>query len=70
MLVVLGTGLLKPNVSAVVGELYAQNDQRRDAGFTVFYMGINIGAAGSAPSCAGVLAAYNWRYGFAARRAS
>ncbi len=43
LLVVLGTGLLKPNVSAVVGELYAQNDPRRDAGFTIFYMGINIG---------------------------
>ena len=46
MLVVFGTGLLKPNVSAIVGELYAQNDPRRDAGFTVFYMGINIGADG------------------------
>jgi proton-dependent oligopeptide transporter, POT family len=65
MLVVLGTGLLKPNISAVVGELYAENDPRRDAGFTVFYMGINIGAV-LGPIVCGFLAAYEWRYGFAA----
>ena len=65
MLVVLGTGLLKPNVSAVVGELYAPNDPRRDSGFTVFYMGINIGAV-LGPIVCGVLATYDWRYGFAA----
>jgi POT family proton-dependent oligopeptide transporter len=65
MLVVLGTGLLKPNVSAIVGELYAQDDPRRDAGFTVFYMGINIGAV-LGPIVCGVLATYDWRYGFAA----
>ena len=65
MLVVLGTGLLKPNVSAVVGELYAQGDPRRDSGFTVFYMGINIGAV-LGPIVCGVLASYDWRYGFAA----
>ncbi|MGG3562809.1 peptide MFS transporter [Neobacillus rhizosphaerae] len=44
VLIVLGTGLLKPNVSTVVGELYSEKDQRRDAGFTIFYMGINMGA--------------------------
>ena len=65
MLVVLGTGLLKPNVSAIVGELYAPNDPRRDAGFTIFYMGINIGAV-LGPIVCGLLAAYDWRYGFAA----
>jgi POT family proton-dependent oligopeptide transporter len=65
MLVVLGTGLLKPNVSAVVGELYARNDPRRDAGFTIFYMGINLGAM-LGPIVCGVLATYDWRYGFAA----
>jgi POT family proton-dependent oligopeptide transporter len=64
MLVVLGTGLLKPNVSAIVGELYAANDPRRDAGFTVFYMGINIGAF-LGPIFCGALALYDWRYGFA-----
>jgi len=43
-LIILGTGLLKPNVSAIVGELYGKEDQRRDAGFSIFYMGINLGA--------------------------
>lgn len=43
-LIIVGTGLLKPNVSSVVGELYAENDNRRDAGFSLFYMGINMGA--------------------------
>ncbi|APR80112.1 Di-/tripeptide transporter [Minicystis rosea] len=43
-LVALGTGLLKPNISSIVGQLYAPGDTRRDAGFTIFYMGINIGA--------------------------
>src|SRR5690606_17441862 len=43
VLIVLGTGLLKPNVSSVVGEIYADNDDRRDAGFSIFYMGINMG---------------------------
>ena len=42
--IIIGTGLLKPNVSAIVGELYAQEDRRRDAGFSIFYMGINLGA--------------------------
>lgn len=44
VLIIIGTGLLKPNVSAVVGDLYADNDARRDSGFTIFYMGINMGA--------------------------
>ncbi len=44
VLIVLGTGLLKPNISVIVGQLYAQNDIRRDAGFSIFYMGINLGA--------------------------
>lgn len=43
-LIVLGTGLLKPNVSAIVGDLYGAEDVRRDAGFSIFYMGINLGA--------------------------
>ena len=42
--IVAGTGLLKPNVSAIVGKLYTAEDQRRDAGFSIFYMGINLGA--------------------------
>jgi POT family proton-dependent oligopeptide transporter len=43
-LIILGVGLLKPNVSAIVGELYSKEDVRRDAGFSIFYMGINLGA--------------------------
>ncbi|MEC0089034.1 peptide MFS transporter [Paenibacillus macquariensis] len=44
VLIVLGTGLLKPNVSSVVGEIYSPDDLRRDAGFSIFYMGINLGS--------------------------
>jgi len=44
VLIVLGTGLLKPNISVIVGQLYGANDVRRDAGFSIFYMGINLGA--------------------------
>jgi POT family proton-dependent oligopeptide transporter len=62
-LIVAGTGLLKPNVSAIVGQLYEQGDTRRDAGFSIFYMGINTGAL-LAPLACGWMAQYNWRYGF------
>jgi POT family proton-dependent oligopeptide transporter len=65
LLVVLGTGLLKPNISAVVGELYGKGDVRRDGGFTIFYMGINVGAA-LGPLVCGWLAQTNSHYGFAA----
>jgi proton-dependent oligopeptide transporter, POT family len=81
LLVVLGTGLLKPNVSALVGGLYVTNDERRDAGFSIFYMGINLGAL-LAPLVCGFLAqhvvfkawlaghgfdpARSWHWGFAA----
>ncbi|MCU9593382.1 peptide MFS transporter [Caldibacillus thermolactis] len=44
VLIVLGTGLLKPNVSSVVGDIYSPEDRRRDSGFSIFYMGINLGA--------------------------
>ena len=43
VLIVIGTGLLKPNVSSVVGDIYSETDNRRDAGFSIFYMGINMG---------------------------
>jgi POT family proton-dependent oligopeptide transporter len=62
-LIVAGTGLLKPNVSAIVGQLYGPEDTRRDAGFSIFYMGINTGAF-IAPLACGWVAQYNWRYGF------
>src|SRR5215467_3444302 len=45
ILVVIGTGMLKPNVSAMVGDLYPEGGARRDAGFSIFYMGINLGAS-------------------------
>jgi proton-dependent oligopeptide transporter, POT family len=65
-LVVIGTGLLKPSVSTLVGSLYAQGDGRRDAGFSIFYMGINLGAL-IGPLVAGYLAQrVDWHLGFAA----
>ena len=68
LFVILGTGLLKPNISAVVGELYAPGDPRRDSGFTIFYMGINLGAAIGPLICStlGESAIFGWHYGFAA----
>ncbi len=64
-LIVVGTGLLKPNVSGIVGSLYETDDQRRDAGFSIFYMGINLGAA-LGPLIAGYLAQkVDWHIGFA-----
>ncbi|MGQ0455769.1 MAG: peptide MFS transporter [Hyphomicrobium sp.] len=81
VLIALGTGLFKPNISALVGALYARDDERRDAGFSLFYMGINIGAF-IAPLVTGFLAqsdlfknwlasagfdpAKSWHWGFAA----
>jgi len=64
-LIAFGTGCLKPNVSTLVGSLYAQGDTRRDAGFSLFYMGINLGAF-LGPLIAGYLAQeVNWHIGFA-----
>lgn len=57
--VILGTGLLKPNISVIVGQLYAPQDDRRDAGFSIFYMGINLGAL-LAPLVCGFLAQNEW----------
>jgi POT family proton-dependent oligopeptide transporter len=80
-LIALGTGLLKPNLSAMVGGLYASDDPRRDAGFSIFYMGINLGAF-AAPLVTGWLAqsaafrgrlaaggfdpTHSWHWGFGA----
>lgn len=61
---VLGTGLLKPNVSSIVGDLYSETDTRRDSGFSIFYMGINLGALLS-PFVIGTLGQkYNFHLGF------
>ncbi len=63
-LLIFGTGLLKPNVSTIVGQLYRRDDNRRDAGFSIFYMGINLGAF--SPLIVGwVGEKVNWRLGFA-----
>ena len=62
--VVIGTGLLKPNVSTMVGELYEKNDARRDAAFSIFYMGINIGAFTAPLACSYLGENINWHYGF------
>ena len=59
-----GTGMLKGNVSTIVGQLYTKDDPRRDSGFSIFYMGINTGALISPLICGAVAAAYGWRMGF------
>src|SRR5262245_48065841 len=66
ILIILGTGLLKPNVSAIVGDLYGPEDQRRDAGFSIFYVGINIGAFTAPLVCSFLGEKINWHLGFAA----
>ncbi len=63
-LIVSGVGFLKTNISTVVGALYSKDDPRRDAGFTIFYLGINLGAAISPLLCGWVGQKYGWNYGF------
>jgi POT family proton-dependent oligopeptide transporter len=63
-LLIFGTGLLKPNVSTMVGQLYAQGDRRRDSGFSIFYMGINLGGLLSPLACGWVGERISWRLGF------
>jgi proton-dependent oligopeptide transporter, POT family len=65
VLLMMGTGMLKGNVSTIVGQLYAPGDPRRDAGFSIFYMGINLGAMLSPILCGLVAKYYGWRMGFA-----
>lgn len=63
-LIIMGVGLLKPNISTMVGGLYKEGDPRRDSGFTIFYIGINIGAA-VAPLVVGYVGeVYGWHIGF------
>lgn len=64
VLVVVGTGLLKPNISTMVGQLYEPGDQRRDAGFSIFYMGINIGAFIAPLACGYLGQRVDWHLGF------
>lgn len=63
-LIIVGNGFFKPNISSFVGDLYKQGDARRDAGFTIFYLGINLGAAIAPLACAWFAETYGWHYGF------
>ena len=64
LVIVIGTGLLKPNASAIVAQLYPEGGARRDAGFTIYYVGVNVGAT-LGPLIAGLVAVrYGWPYGF------
>jgi len=64
LLIILGVGLLKPNISTMVGGLYEEGDERRDKGFSIFYIGINIGAAAASIIVGLVAANWGWHYGF------
>ncbi|GGM56429.1 MFS transporter [Longimycelium tulufanense] len=66
LLIILGTSLLKPNISAVVGGLYSEQDRRRDAGFSIFYMGINIGSFAGQIITGYLGEEINWHLGFGA----
>jgi amino acid/peptide:H+ symporter len=62
--IISGTGLFKANVSALLGKLYQHGDPRRDAGFTLFYVGINLGSFTAALACGWIGKTYGWHYGF------
>ena len=64
--IIVGVGFLKSSISTIVGQLYSEADPRRDAGFTIFYMGINIGAFVATLLCAYLGETYGWQYGFGA----
>jgi proton-dependent oligopeptide transporter, POT family len=66
LMVIIGTGLLKPNVSTMVGDLYTKEDLRRDGGFSIFYMGINLGAFIAPLICGYLGQKVNWHFGFGA----
>ena len=63
-MVVIGNGFFKPNISTIVGTLYAEGDRRRDAGFTIFYMGINLGSLISQFFCPILAESVGWWAGF------
>ncbi len=65
-LIVIGVGFLKPNISTIVGKLYVEGDPRRDSGFTIFYMGINLGSFIATLLCGYLGETYGWSYGFGA----
>ena len=63
-LIIVGNGFFKPNISTFVGSLYPDGDTRKDSGFTIFYMGINIGGFVAPLLCGWLAATYGWHYGF------
>jgi proton-dependent oligopeptide transporter, POT family len=63
-LIIAGVGYLKANISTIVGSLYGFGDTRRDSGFTIFYMGINLGSFLSSVLCGWLGISYGWKYGF------
>ncbi len=63
-LLIIGNGFFKPNISSLLGKLYEDQDPRRDAGFTIFYMGINVGAFLAPLTCGSIGELYGWHYGF------
>mgnify|MGYP003131330197 CR=1 FL=1 len=63
-LIIVGVGFLKANISTVVGALYEENDPRRDGGFTIFYVGINLGSFLATIACSYLGIKYGWAYGF------
>src|SRR5690606_34027895 len=65
-LIILGVGFLKANISSIVGALYEKEDIRRDSGFTIFYMGINLGSFVATLLCGWLGENYGWGYGFGA----
>jgi POT family proton-dependent oligopeptide transporter len=65
-LIIMGVGFLKPNISTIVGKLYADNDPRRDSGFSLFYAGINLGSLFASLVCGYVGETWGWKYGFGA----
>lgn len=65
-LLIMGNGFFKPNISTIVGSLYTENDPRKDSAFTIFYMGINLGAFFSPLVCGTLGEQVGWQYGFAA----
>ncbi|MES2629308.1 MAG: peptide MFS transporter [Bacteroidota bacterium] len=65
-LIIMGNGFFKPNISTIVGSLYSENDPRKDSAFTIFYMGINLGAFLSPLVCGTLGEQVGWSYGFAA----
>ncbi|MGY3265288.1 peptide MFS transporter [Lysobacter sp. HA35] len=65
-LIIMGVGFLKPNISTIVGRLYAEDDPRRDSGFSLFYAGINLGALFASIVCGYLGQTLGWKYGFGA----